>query len=131
MTLTTRDVAAALYAATQHKTDEEVPGIVRRFVAAMRKRGKTKLLRAVADMIPEIVRAAQGEETLIIESRHPLSATAEKETISRLGLTGKKLHIISRTVPELLGGVRVRYKDMVIDASVDNALTRLRNRFGY
>lgn len=77
-------------------------------------------------------KAAQREfqkDTLTVESAQPLEAAALQGLVASFGEgRARPLHVVSRTTPELIAGIRVRLGDTVYDASLASNLQSLSSR---
>jgi F-type H+-transporting ATPase subunit delta len=97
---------------------------------------KLLIQRDRAAMIPEIkeifddqVRAERGIVVADVTTAEPLN-DAERDLVRQKieDLTGKKVELLLRIDPEIIGGIIIRIGDQVIDGSVRNKLEKLRSR---
>lgn len=69
------------------------------------------------------------KDTLTIESAQALSASVRQEIIDHFGKDhARPLHLVEKTTPDLIAGIRVRLGDTVYDASLSSNLRLLASR---
>lgn len=86
--------------------------------------------RAILASIQRLARLEAARRMVVVESATPLSAT-EGQQVSK-GLRkdyGDNLTIEYKTNPELLGGLRIKVGDDVLDGSVKGRIDRLAKAF--
>ncbi len=84
-------------------------------------------LAGVAAALRERIDDALGEGQARVEVTRPLSdAEAESVVAALERRTGKKVRLVAEVRPELIGGMRVIFRDQVLDGSVRSQLERLR-----
>jgi len=89
------------------------------------ERGREKFISAIADYYKRLADEAQGRITAYVETAHVLADSEVREIEMRLsGETGRTYAVETALTPELIGGVRVRIGDHVIDATVKGRLTQ-------
>jgi F-type H+-transporting ATPase subunit delta len=98
-----------------------------RFVTLMARKGYFKHLGAVLDAVERRVDAENGVLTVNAESVNPLGDELQ-ETLSaalkkRTG--AREIRLVSRIVPELLGGYRLRIGSELIDTSLRGQIQRM------
>jgi F-type H+-transporting ATPase subunit delta len=82
------------------------------------------ILRAYLDMVA----ASRGEIKVVAESAQKLSEKETDTLATGLGKAlSKRIELQVKHAPELLGGVRLKLGNTMIDYSVENALNRLGN----
>jgi F-type H+-transporting ATPase subunit delta len=89
--------------------ENEITGVYEEFV----------ILRRVFDQIAHVV----------VSSAQPLDATQQKLIVSKLGsVLNKQIEPEFESDPALIGGIRVKYENFVMDGSVRGALGRLKEK---
>jgi F0F1-type ATP synthase delta subunit len=124
MTLTPKDYARALYLALRDTDATETKVGMRRFVAALKARGMHRLLPRILAVLPEVAEEADAARRVTIESARPLTKPTIAAILKAIG-ADKKSEVVTRDAPDLIGGVRVRTKDGIIDASVSGTLAKV------
>lgn len=99
---------------------------VKRFVATLIENNRLMLLPEIARQYQALKDAAENEAKAVVDTAFPLSDGEVAELASRLSKRyGKTVRIEVNVVTDLIGGVRVRIGDDVIDASVRGKLDEL------
>ncbi len=102
-------------------------GSVKNFLALLRKHGDLYLLPRILRHLEQTL--SQKGET-VITSRFPLDEKTKQEIFDFLKSKWsdvKEKDIVYKTNPELLGGVSIRHKDFLFDATLDSALQNLKH----
>jgi len=86
--------------------------------------------RAILSAIQRLTRLEAARRSVVVESATPLTATEGQQVSQGLSKDyGHNLTIEYRTNPELLGGLRIKVGDDVLDGSVKGRLDRLSKAF--
>jgi F-type H+-transporting ATPase subunit delta len=85
-------------------------------------------LPEIADVFDDLADQYAGVVRMTVETAAPLSDAQRSKLHGRLSALapGRKIEMESKVAPELLGGVRVRIRDTVVDGSVAGRLKGLR-----
>jgi F-type H+-transporting ATPase subunit delta len=105
--------------------DNKLRDLVSKLIAA-----KPRDFQAILASIQRLVRLEEARRAVTVESAVALDA-AERQKVEA-GLTkdyGNKLTIEYKINPELLGGLRIKVGDDVLDGSVQGRLDRLSKAF--
>lgn len=115
--------------AARRLVSADAPAPVANFVRLLVQQGDITLLDEILRMVRGMVPALDDGGGVLVTSAHALSDT-EKETLeSRLRAShGEETRISYELDPELLGGLRIRIGDRIIDHSVAARLDALRER---
>lgn len=124
MTLAPKDYARALYLALRDADAKGVKAGVKRFVTALRAGGSERLLPRILAVLPEAAESIDVAHRVTIESARPLGKEAVAAIRKAVGAEQGR-DVVCMTVPDLIGGVRVRTADGVIDASVSGTLATI------
>lgn len=125
-----QELAKALFLATQARSEKDAAKTVKRFIDLLRGRRQLGLLDKVAEKLPGEAAKIEEAEALHIDSARELSDAEVKAVLAEMGLDPKKTAVIRKVDPSLLGGIRLRRKGKVIDATVRGKLDRLRQGLG-
>lgn len=127
-------ISAKQYAlALQEATDGQTPGRCRAIIASWLRLIATNRdwhrLEQILAEVNIVWQQAEGLAEATAVSKHPLSPQLLQQLTDYLKkLTGaKKIAWQTEIDKQLLGGVIVRCQDQVIDASLNQALARLKN----
>lgn len=101
---------------------EKLDACVRSVLSLMSRRGDTHLMNALVAAVPEAYDRAMGGERITVTM-----ARKDRAAVSRIaaamGRPSSQMHV--QEDADLIGGVRVRVGDTLMDASVDGALNQL------
>ncbi|AKD02668.1 ATP synthase F1 subunit delta [Pontibacter korlensis] len=100
------------------------------FFNLIARKNREAVLETVATSFQEQYRTLQGIQTAEVVSAAPLTPALRDELGKKLvAQTGKRIELIERVDPSLIGGFVLRVGDKQIDSSVRNSLRKLRNQF--
>jgi F-type H+-transporting ATPase subunit delta len=92
-------------------------------------RRRFTLLPDVSAQFDELVRRSRGIVVATVTTPTPLAGNELAQVRARVeGLVGPKVELTTSTDPALLGGLTIRIGDILIDASVQGRLERLRGQ---
>jgi F-type H+-transporting ATPase subunit delta len=127
MIYSSSEYAEALYLSIRDKSDEDAGKAVAEFVESMKKRGLVALLPEILKAMPAAVKRVDGTEDVLVETAHEISDDVRKQAIRVIDKKEDEVEISARVNPDLLGGIKVRGKDMLYDATLRNKLGRLKD----
>lgn len=82
-------------------------------------------------LFTELKNAHQGALEVLVSSAYVLKPAEKNQLAEALSKKlGREIHITSEKDPDLIGGVKIRAGDMVIDGSVAGQLKQLANELG-
>lgn len=103
--------------------------LTRNFVNLLFDKNRDGVLRGLPAAFHRRLRIEDGATDGVVESARPIEATEISNLQTSLGARlSKKVHLINKVVPELVGGVRVIVDNKLIDYSVQGRLEGLRKR---
>jgi F-type H+-transporting ATPase subunit delta len=101
------------------------------FIRLLADNGRLIVLPEIAEQFERLKQESQGTLTVEVASAYPLDAEEEKALAAALqARLGREITISSKEDPELIGGVRIRAGDLVIDGSVRGQLQQLAKELG-
>jgi len=97
----------------------EMEEVLLRFLCMLVEKNRLWLIRLVEEKYREIVDGMLGRETLIVSTPYPLGDEL-KTALARAmeARSGRKVHLTERVDPSLVGGIRIKYGNSVIDGTV-------------
>ena len=103
--------------------DQQVYRYLRNFYLVLFEKNRFYLIHEIARDFRRIADEAQGQGIAEIRSASPLTEAHRQAIVSRIErIAGKKMVVWSEVDPSLLGGVRVKIGNKVIDDTVKNKL---------
>ncbi|RMD42136.1 hypothetical protein DV735_g2992, partial [Chaetothyriales sp. CBS 134920] len=128
-TLQDSDKAQIINELEKHTGGVDKTGTVKNFLQALAENNRLGLLESVAEKFGTLISAAKGELELVITTAQPLDAKLRTRLETALQKSeysqGKKLKVVTKVKPEILGGLVVEIGERTIDYSVSNKIARL------
>jgi F-type H+-transporting ATPase subunit delta len=92
---------------------------------------RLQVLPEIARMYEELKRERQGTLDVLVVSAYAVNAVQQKKLAEALGKHfGREVVLTTEKDPALIGGIKIRAGDTVIDYSLQGQLTRLANELG-
>ena len=129
MIYTSKEYAEALYSGLRDLKDKEAAAAVGRFVVKMEERGLIALLPSVLRELPAVAKRLDSIEDVTVETAHERDPELAKRAVGLICTDENRTEITMRVNPELLGGIRIRGRDTVYDASLKSHLVALKEMF--
>lgn len=109
---------------------ERVTDLLLRFLLVLNNRGRLAHIEAIGNAYDRLVHEAFGRVEVDVFTPGPLDAAQVETLKQRIGKAlGKEPVVYAYTDPEMIGGLKLRIGDQLIDGSVATRLRRIRNRF--
>lgn len=129
MKLSAYQFAESLYTCVQSHPSERA-AIVKRFLDFLNRKRQKRLLPLIIRALSEVEQEKTGITKVLVETPHPLSQKMIAQTL-RFLRKHYNLNKIDHTViinRALLGGVKLSFSDIIIDASAQSRLKYLNHR---
>ncbi|OGM00384.1 hypothetical protein A2480_03985 [Candidatus Uhrbacteria bacterium RIFOXYC2_FULL_47_19] len=126
---TSKEYAEALYSGVRGLKDKEATVSIKRFVGKLKDRGLIALLPLILRGLPAAARKLDGIEEVTVESAHELNSELADRAVGLIGGDRNQSEVTMHVNPDLLGGIRVRGRDTVYDATLKNHLVTLKEKF--
>lgn len=115
-----RDALSAIFS-------ERVTDLTLRFLLVLNAKGRLNHLERIAEAFDQLVHAAFGRIEVDVYTAEPLTETARETLKKRIGSAlGKEAVLYGYTEPAMIGGLKLRIGDQLIDGSVAGKLRRMR-----
>lgn len=118
-----RQLAEVLSSLVGGAASDEIEDRVRVFVRYLAVHGFLHRGGRIVQAFEDVVRAAAGREAMTVETPYPLTDATIAHIQKALNLTNTDVTVCENLA--LLGGVRIRTRDRVFDASIATQLARL------
>ena len=106
---------------------EKITDLVLRFLLVLNDKGRLGHLEPICDAYEQLVHEAFGRVEVDVYTPQPLSGDQRATLEQRIGASlGKEPVIHSHTDPNMIGGLKLRIGDELIDGSVASRLRRMR-----
>ena len=125
MKLTPKDMARALYQAARQASKKDAASFAANLVEAARARGVERSLPDVLASLPAVMEEVDAEFRVTVESAHEIDDATAHAALAAAGISAENVDVVRRVDPELIGGIRIRTRDGVIDATARRAVDDL------
>ncbi len=129
MRYSANEYARALYEVIRDKSDSESEQTINKFLSDMKDRGQMALLPEILKEMPDAIKATEGIEDVLIETAYDIDDQTVSAALRALGKNESEVEVTTAKNPELLGGIKVKGRDTVMDASLKGRLNMLREAF--
>lgn len=100
-----------------------------RFVQVLNEKGRIDLFPAIVQSFDEVVQEQFGTIEADIFTAQPATPDMVREITDRLSKTlGKQVVVHAYTEPSMIGGVKIKIGDQLLDASVATQLAKLKDQ---
>jgi len=122
-------VGEAGLADAAHAGREAITEFVIRFFVLLVERGRFRHVDSVLQKIEERIDTRNGVLAVTLESAAPVDDDFANEFGGRIAerLGAREVRVKTRTVPELLGGYRLRVGALVVDASLKKQVEKMKD----
>jgi len=128
-TLTDKDKSQIISELEKHTGGTDKGGTVKNFLQALAEHNRLGLLEGVCEKFGILMSAAKGEMELTITSAAKLDDKLLRRIETAIAKSeysqGKKLKVVTKVNPEMLGGLVVEIGERTIDFSVASKISRL------
>lgn len=110
---------------------ESLSAEARNLVKLLAENGRLQVLPEIATLFDKLKSEHEGSIEVQILSAYAIEADQQAKLAAALkSKLGKDVHITSEQDPSLLGGVKIRAGDLVIDGTIKGRIARLATEFG-
>lgn len=129
MKVSPKQYAQTLFDLTDGKTEQEVSDIVKKFAEILKRDGQMKNSKQIMEKFSELYDAAHGIVQAQVVSKEKMSPDTKKkvENFIKEKYSAKEVIIENIVEEKIQGGIIIRVRDEVLDASVSMQLKKLKN----
>ncbi|ERF70277.1 ATP synthase subunit 5 [Endocarpon pusillum Z07020] len=128
-TLTDADKSAIIAELEKHTGGGDKQGTMKNFLQTLAENNRLGLLEGVCEKFAELMSAYRGEMELVITSAQKLEDRVVRRLEAAIAKSeyshGKKIKVVTKVNPEILGGLVVEIGDRTIDYSVSAKIAKL------
>lgn len=112
--------------AARRLPEKEATRLSKQLVALMVKRGSANLLPRVLAALPKAMVDADAASRVTVESSRELPPKTVTAVLEAIGMDVDPADIVRTISPGLIGGVRVRSRDRVVDLTIRGRIEKLK-----
>lgn len=126
MKISAKKYAQALFISVKDKNKQEAKEVLDRFVKILAEHNQLALSRKILYHLENFYQKENLICPVSIESAHKLSKENKQEILDYIKdkTKGAEISLQERVNPDLLGGIILRFKDKIFDASLKNRLNQ-------
>jgi len=123
--LSNKQLAIALYEATKDAKPKELGVIGKNFAELLMKKQKLKQADSILKIFEEYSKQQAGIKDIEIHSARELN----NEMVEKIKkYFGKEVNAVLKIDKEMIGGIKVKYEDLILDGSIKTQLKQLKNQ---
>lgn len=123
-----KQYAQTLLELAEGATKKEIPALVEQFVQFLVRTRQWRLAEGVLGQIQDLVRAEEGKVKVVVESANRIEKHTRQHILDFLRKTEDEVEFEEKIDPTVLGGVKLRLNDLLVDATLAGQLDRLRQQ---
>lgn len=122
-----KSIAKLYWGLSQNRSEKEVDQIVATMVDFLASRGQIALVSVVLDETKKLLYAQKNQVAVEVLSKYALT-TSEQAAVKSLvhKKTGQEAILHHNEGSDLIGGVKIRYEDKIIDLTIKKQLEDLK-----
>ena len=124
MKISNRQLAKDLYQALKDVKEKEQSQVLKNFAELLRKLRKTSQVDRIMEEYAVYEKEQNGEITLEVTTAYGLESEMKKLLQKKFG---EKINLTEKVDQEILGGIIIKSKNTIYDASVRGALHQLKH----
>lgn len=127
--ISAKQYAVSLYEAAEGLSEKDLPEIISGFVKILIKSNNSKLTGKITEEFEKYFKEQKNIETVEVGTARELSESEKDKIISKLeAALDKKIELEESVDPRLIGGIRIKYKDRLVDGSIKARLRSLKDK---
>lgn len=120
---TPKTYALALLESVKGLSDKKLSEVLKNFVQLVARDHKLKQMPKIISEFTRLAKKEQGIEEIKIKSAHEL----DEKTIEKIkNIFGKNTEATTEIEKEMLGGIKIKIGDKILDASLKTQLNKLK-----
>lgn len=128
MKFTPRSYAESLLKLAETATKKEIPEIVDQFIAFLVKERQFTLAHQIIEHVENMVRESDGRVKVTVEGVHAMDDETRKYVADFLRKPADSIDFEEKIDENLVGGMKIRLNDLLVDATITGQLERLREQ---
>lgn len=123
-----KQYAQGLLGLAQAATKKEIPSIVEQFVQFLVRTRQWRFANEILEQIENLVRVEEGKVKVVVESANHVDKFMRQHILDFLRRKENEVEFEEKIDQSILGGVKLRLNDLLIDATLSGQLERLRQQ---
>lgn len=128
MKFNSKQYAQSLLELAQGATKKEIPGIVEQFVQYLVRARQWRFAHQILEQIENLVRTEEGKVKVVVESANRIQEHTRQHILNFLRKEEGEVEFEEKIDPTVLGGVKLRLNDLLVDATLAGQLEKLRQQ---
>lgn len=128
MRFNSKQYAQSLLGLAQGATKKEIPSIVEQFVQFLVRTRQWRFAHQILEQIENLVRAEEGKVKVVVESVNRIEKHTRQHILDFLRKEEGQVEFEEKIDPGVLGGVKLRLNDLLVDATLAGQLEKLRQQ---
>lgn len=101
----------------------------KKFMQLITKNGREYMLSVIAESYIKLLKQQNGISEVVLTSAFPLDEATKSVILSKIKtLTAEKVEVIEKVDESLIGGFTIQVEDQMVDASIANQLSTIKQR---
>ncbi len=126
MKFSPRQYAESLLATAKTATKQELGNIVEQFIKVLVSARQFKFVNKIVEHLEELIRNEDGVTKVTVEGINKMDKFTREQILEFLDKGEDEVEFEEKINPLFLGGVKIRLKDLLIDATLSGQLEKLR-----
>ena len=125
MRMSPKDLARALYLATRQEPEKKAAACAKNLIEVARRHGLERTLGNVLAALPSVMEEIDAEHRITIESAREIDDRTVAAALEAAGISTENAEVVRKVSPHLIGGIRIKTRDSVVDATVRRTMDEL------
>ncbi len=122
-----KQYAASLLELAKGATKKEVPVIVDQFIQYLVRSRQFRFASKILEQLENLIRTEEGKIKVVVQSVNRIDKFTRGHILNFLRKQESEVEFEETIDPNILGGVRLRLNDLLVDATLSGQLEKLRN----
>jgi len=125
MIIRPKQFAEELFSAISGANQKDADKITNQFVTALEKQNRLGMLDAIIKEYNKLLLKKNASPNVFIQSGQKVSKEIRNRVLNKMNIP-EDVEVREEINPEMIGGMRIRYNDTLLDFSLKSKLTQLK-----
>ena len=127
--ISAKQYAISLYEVTESLSENQLSDVISSFVNVLVKNNDIKLVGKISEKFEKYFNLQKGIEKIEISTAKKLDESEKKNILNKMeSQLNKKVELEELVDPGLIGGLKVKYDDKLVDGSIKTRLSLLKSK---